>query len=78
MADPRGPEPAGHGGAAARGVLAWAATDALGPHGPRRGGGRARPDRQGHAPGRLACRQPVWAAGARRAAGTRAATAPRA
>jgi transposase len=77
-ADQRGHEPAGTGVAAARCVIAGDATDALGPPGPRSVVWLERPDRQGQATVRLACRKPVWAAGARRADGTRAATAPRA
>ena len=76
--DQRGPGQAAHGCAAAPGVLAWDATDALGPPGQRRVVWLERPERHGQATVRLACRKPVGAAGASRAAGTHAAPAPRA
>jgi hypothetical protein len=76
--DQRWPSQAANGGAAAPGVIAWDAHDALGPPGQRRVVGRERPERHGHATVRLAGRKPVGAAGASRADGTHAATAPRA
>jgi transposase len=76
--DQRGPGQAAPGVAAAQGVLAWDAHHAIGPPGPRRVVGRARPARHGHATVRIACSQPGGAACASRADGPRAATAPRA
>jgi hypothetical protein len=77
-ADQRWQGPARTGGAAAHVVLDGAANHAICPPGRRRVGWTARPARPGQAPGRIACRTPGCAAGASRAAGPRAARAPRA
>ncbi len=67
-----------HGFAAAPCVSDWDAQHAICPQGQRRVVWRERPDRHGHATVRIACSQPVCAAGTRRADGTHAAPAPRA
>jgi transposase len=76
--DQRGQGQAQHGVAAANVVIAWEAKQALCPPGQRRVVGMERPDRHRHATVRIAFRKPVCAACASRAAGTRAASAPRA
>ena len=77
-ADQRGQGPARTGLAAVNLVIAWGAKHAVCPQGQQRVVWTERPDRQGHATVRSACRTPVGAAGASRAEGTRAASAPRA
>jgi transposase len=77
-ADQRWQGQAKNGFAAANVGIAWEAKHAIGPPGQRRVGGRARPERHGHATVRIACRTPGGAACASRAECTRAATAPRA
>jgi transposase len=69
---------AGNGCAAAHLVIDWDAKHAICPPGQRSVVWRERPDRHGHATVRIAFSKPVCAACARRAAGPRAATAPRA
>jgi hypothetical protein len=76
--DQRWPGPAADGCAAAQLVRDWDARHAICPHGQRRVVWRERPERHGPPTGRSACSQPGCAAGARRADGPRAATAPRA
>jgi transposase len=74
----RWPGQAKNGFAAATLGLDWEAEHASCPHGPRRGVWRERPDRHAQAAVRLAFSQPGGAACASRAAGPRAARAPRA
>jgi transposase len=78
MADQRWQEPAANGFAAAQCVIDWDAKYALCPQGQQSVVWLERPDRHGHPAVRLAFSKPVCAAGARRAACPRAATAPRA
>jgi transposase len=77
-ADQRWQGPARNGCAAVHCVLDGEATHASCPQGQPRAVWTARPDRHGQATVRLACSTPGCAACARRAEGTRAASAPRA
>jgi transposase len=76
--DQRWPGQTAHGFAAAQWVSEGDATRATCPPGPPSVVGLERPERHGHATGRMACSQPGCGACARRADGTRAAPAPRA